>query len=102
MVALWQSFEAFYELLPKIIAFLHSKGITVPELEVKLVLLLEQVKNHNFTHLPATQNFLQRTQRSHSQLKTEGGVQCVIPSSTFSCKRNPIFPKPLCCTYTPN
>ncbi|KAL3969674.1 KRAB domain-containing zinc finger protein [Sarotherodon galilaeus] len=89
----------FYELLPKINAFLHSKGKTVPELidpewkwhlsfltdltemlnglnlqlqdqgklifdmyshikafKVKLALLLEQVKKHNFTHLPATQN----------------------------------------------
>ncbi|XP_075933644.1 general transcription factor II-I repeat domain-containing protein 2-like [Anarhichas minor] len=89
----------FYELLPEINAFLHSKDKTVPELidpewkwhlafltdvtemlnslnlqlqgqgklicdmyshikafEVKLALLLEQVKNHNFIHLPATQN----------------------------------------------
>ncbi|XP_033991047.1 general transcription factor II-I repeat domain-containing protein 2-like [Trematomus bernacchii] len=89
----------FYELLPEINAFLHSKDKTVPELidpewkwhlafltdvtemlnslnlqlqgqgklicdmyshikafEVKLALLLEQVKKHNFIHLPATQN----------------------------------------------
>ncbi|CAI5649826.1 unnamed protein product [Oreochromis niloticus] len=89
----------FYELIPEINAFLHSKGKTVPELidqewkwhlafltdvtemlnglnlqlqgqrklicdmyshikalELKLTLLLEQVKKHNFTHLPATQN----------------------------------------------
>lgn len=89
----------FYELLPEINAFLHSKDKTVPELidpewkwhlafltdvteilnslnlqlqgqgklicdmyshikafEVKLALLLDQVKNNNFIHLPATQN----------------------------------------------
>ncbi|KAK0141514.1 General transcription factor II-I repeat domain-containing protein 2A [Merluccius polli] len=89
----------FYELLPEINAFLHSKDKTVPELidpewkwhlafltdvtemlnslnlqlqgqgklicdmyshikafEVKLALLLEQVKKHNFINLPATQN----------------------------------------------
>ncbi|XP_023265197.1 general transcription factor II-I repeat domain-containing protein 2-like [Seriola lalandi dorsalis] len=89
----------FYELLPEINAFLHSKDKTVPELidpawkwhlafltdvtemlnsfnlqlqgqgklicdmyshikafEVKQALLLEQVKKHNFIHLPATQN----------------------------------------------
>ncbi|XP_060794872.1 general transcription factor II-I repeat domain-containing protein 2-like [Neoarius graeffei] len=89
----------FYELLPEINTFLHSKDKTVPELidpewkwhlafltdvteilnslnlqlqgqgklicdmyshikafEVKLALLLDQVKNNNFIHLPATQN----------------------------------------------
>uniref|UniRef100_A0A3B4V0U4 Uncharacterized protein n=1 Tax=Seriola dumerili TaxID=41447 RepID=A0A3B4V0U4_SERDU len=118
----------FYELLPEINAFLHSKDKTVPELidpewkwhltfltdvtemlnsfnlqlqgqgklicdmyshikafEVKLALLLEQVKKHNFIHLPATQNLsaenpvvpfpAEKCEEALEMLKAEFGVR---------------------------
>ncbi|XP_068602597.1 general transcription factor II-I repeat domain-containing protein 2-like [Brachionichthys hirsutus] len=123
-----RALRRFYELLPEINAFLHSKDKTVPELidtewkwhltfltdmtemlnslnlqlqgqgklicdmyshikafEVKLVLLLEQVKKHNFIHLPVTQSFsaenpavpfpAERCVQALEMLKEEFGVR---------------------------
>ncbi|CAI5655388.1 unnamed protein product [Oreochromis niloticus] len=135
----------FYELVPKINAFLHSKGKTVPELidpewkwhlsfltdltemlnglnlqlqdqgklifdmyshikafKVKLALLLEQVKKHNFTHLPATQNLFaknpavpfpaEKCVEALEMLKAEFGVR--FPQLHVHAKEIRLFQNP--------